>query len=90
MADPQWDGHVLEVWDDGDTFTAELSREGDLSLIAEFSMSQCGITVQEGDLLIITPRSVAKRDLGVWTQAEVDAIMRRARKRARQLRRLAE
>ena len=75
-ATPQWDARVLEV--DGDTFTAELSREGAPDLLADFSMAECGITVEPGDLLVVMPGSVTKRDLGVWTQAEIDEITRRA------------
>jgi hypothetical protein len=85
---PQWDGCVLDV--DGDTFTAELQREGCVTVIADFSMTQCGITVEPGDVLIVKPDSVTKRDLGIWTQAEIDAIMRRARERSRRLRLIAE
>ena len=87
-AAPQWDGRVLEV--DGDIFTAELCREGAPDLLADFSMAECGVTVEPGDLLIVRPGSVAKRDLGVWTQAEIDEIMRRARKLSRRLRQIAD
>jgi hypothetical protein len=81
---PEWDGRVLEI--DGDVFTASLQREGAPKLIADFSMAQCGISVELGDLLIVTPERVTKRDLGVWTEAEVAAIKRRARERLAHLR----
>ena len=83
-AAPQWDGRVLEV--DGDIFTAELCREGAPDLLADFSMAECGVTVEPGDLLIVLPGSVVKRDLGVWTQAEIDEIERRADEDMRLLR----
>ena len=82
----QWTGIVVEVWPDGDTFTAELSRDGSPDLVAEFSMAACGVSVQEGEVLDVEPGSVRKRDLGVWTQEEVDEIHRRAALRAEQLR----
>lgn len=82
---PEWDGRVLEV--DGDIFTAVLQREGEPELIADFSMARCGITVEAGDLIIVTPQQVTKRDLGVWTAAEIAGIMRRARERSQMLRR---
>jgi hypothetical protein len=83
----EWDGRVLEIWDDGDTFTASLQRDGAPELIADFSMTACGITVEAGDLLIITPQQVTKRDLGVWTDDELAGISRRARALIRALRR---
>jgi hypothetical protein len=85
-----WDGRVLEVWEDGDTFTVDLRRDGAPDLLAEMSMAQTGVAVTEGDLLIVTPTSVTKRDLGVWTRAEIRRINRRARKQARWLRRYAD
>jgi len=72
----QWDGRVIEV--DGDIFTAELCRAGDPDVWADFSMAQCGVTVEPGDLLIVRPDSVTVLDLGVWTQEEIDAIELRA------------
>lgn len=83
---PAWDGRVLEVWEDGDTFTATVQREGHPELMAEFSMAQCGISVEEGDLIIVTPERVTKRELRPWTAAEIDEIMHRARERSRILR----
>jgi hypothetical protein len=53
-------------------------------------MAECGITVEPGDLLIVRPGSVTKRDLGVWTQAEIDAIMKRAKRLAAMLRKIAD
>ena len=85
---PQWDGCVLEV--NGDIFTAELCREGAPDLLVNFSMAQCGVTVERGDRLIVRSESVIKRDLGVWTQAELDAIMHRAREQSRRLRQVAD
>ena len=73
-----WDASVLEVWADGDTFTARLYEEGGPELLAEFSMKHCGITVEPGDLLIITPEKVIRRDLGKWTEAELERIRQRA------------
>jgi hypothetical protein len=81
------DGRVLEVWDDGDTFTALVAREGQPELMAEFSMRQCGITAGEGDLIIVTPERVTKRELRAWTAAEIAEFMQRARRRSRMLRR---
>jgi hypothetical protein len=74
---PEWDGVVTDIWDDGDTFTAELRREGSPDLLAEFSMRKCQVNVLPGDMLIISD-SVVKRNLGVWTQAELNEINRRA------------
>jgi len=88
MNEELWDGIVLDVWPDGDTFTAELRREDEPDLLAEFSMRECGVTVVSGDLLIIRPDSVVKRDLGVWTREEIDEIKRRAAIRFAQLRNL--
>lgn len=84
-----WDGRVTEV--DGDIFTAAVVRHDGTGpeLIADFSMAQCGVTVQPGDMIIVTPGSVTKRDLGVWTKADIDAIMARARKRSAMMRRNA-
>ena len=81
----EWEGAVVEVWPDGDTFTVDLRREGDPDLLAEYSMRECGITVEEGDLLIVRKDSVVKRNLGRWTQEDIDAITERARVRARKL-----
>lgn len=83
-----WDGSVVEV--DGDIFTVDLRREGDPDMLADYSMKECGITVEPGDLLIVRPDSVTKREPRVWTQAEIDAIMARARKRAALLKRIAD
>lgn len=74
----QWDAVVTDVWDNGDTFTAELRQEGSPNLIADFSMRECQVTVQPGDLLVVTPDSVVKREPRVWTQTELDDIRRRA------------
>ena len=82
-----WDADVLEIWNDGDTFTARLRQKGSPDLLAEFSMKQCGITVEPGDLLIVTPEKVIKRNLGKWTQAELDNIDRRSREWFEALRR---
>lgn len=79
---------MLEVWPDGDTFTAELYRGGAPDLVAEFSMRECGVSVQAGDSLVVTKNHVGKRNLGYWTQEEIDAIMDEATTRAGQLRRL--
>jgi hypothetical protein len=85
-----WDAIVTDLWDDGDTFTAELRREGSPDLVADFSMRECQVTVQRGDLLIVTPDSVVKREPRVWTQAELDDIRRRARIMAARLGFLAD
>lgn len=80
-----WSGRVTDV--EGDTFTAWLvpsDHEGP-ELCADFSMERCGIEVQEGDLLTVTPESVVKVDPGVWTQEEIDEIGRRAAERYRLL-----
>lgn len=81
----EWDGIVTDVWADGDTFTAELRQEGSPDLFAEFSMKECRVHVEPGDLLIITPDSVIKRNLGRWTQEELAEIRRRAKIKAAQL-----
>jgi hypothetical protein len=86
---PDWTGIVLEIWEDGDTFTAKLRREGAPDLVAEFSMRECGVKVTEGDVLDVTRNHVGKRDLGYWTKEEVDAILDRAATRAEKLRMLA-
>jgi hypothetical protein len=81
----EWCGRVTEV--NGDILTAMLTpsdHEGP-ELIADFSMAQCGITAEPGDILTVTPEKVTVRDLGVWTQPQIDEIMRRARARHRQL-----
>ncbi len=80
-----WDGTVTDIWENGDTFTAKLHREDAPDLFAEFSMRECGISVEPGDLLIITADAVKKRDLGVWTQEEINDIRRRAKARYEQL-----
>jgi len=85
----RWTGIVLEVWPDSDIFTAELRRDGSPDLVAEFSMAECGVRVEAGDVLDVKRNSVKKRDLGVWTQEEVDEIYRRAALRAEQLRLLS-
>lgn len=87
MTVSRWDGRVLEI--SGDIFTAEVipADHAGPEMIAEYSMSQCGITVAPGDLLIVTPESVVRRDLGVWSKADLDAIRVRARERSRLLRR---
>jgi hypothetical protein len=82
-----WDGSVVEV--DGDIFTVDLRREGGPDMMADYSMKECGITVEPGDLLIVRPDSVTKREPRVWTREELDAIMARARKRAALLKRIA-
>lgn len=69
-----WYAVVSEVWPDGDTFTASLSQDGEPDLWAEFSMRECGVDVTAGDLLILTPDGMTKRDLGVWTKEEIDEI----------------
>ena len=89
-AQATWDGTVLEVWPDGDTFTAELRRGSAPGLVAEFSMRECGVKVQAGDSLVVTKNHVGKRDLGYWTQEEIDDIMERATTRLQQLRRLCD
>lgn len=81
----EWDGVVLEVWPDGDTFTADLRREGGPDVLAEFSMRECGITVERGDRLIVKKDSVAKRPPRLWTREELAAIMERAEKQAKRL-----
>lgn len=75
-----WDGSVIEV--NGDIFTVDLRREGAPDMLADYSMKECGITVEPGDLLIVRPDSVTRRELPVWTQEDIDAIMARAEKRA--------
>jgi hypothetical protein len=85
-----WTGVVREVWPDGDMFTAELRRDGGPDLIAEFSMRECGIYVEEGDVLRIEPDQVTKIDLGIWTVQEVREIRTRAEKLARELGFLAD
>lgn len=70
----EWSGRVIEA--EGDLFTAILSpsdRDAP-ELVADFSMSRCGIRVEPGDLIKVTPESVAKVDLGTWTQEDIDAI----------------
>lgn len=89
-APPEWTVSVVEVWDDGDTFTVDLRCEGNPDLLAEMSMRQCGITVEPGDLLIVTTTFVTKRDLGVWTQEDIDAITRSTRELAETMRRNVE
>lgn len=86
----QWTGVVLEVWPDGDTFTADLRQDGSPDLVAEFSMVECGIQVEPGDVLDVKRNSVKKRDLRVWTQAEIDDIQRRASAWAALLRGLSD
>lgn len=85
-APPEWTASVVEVWDDGDTFTVDLRREGNPDLLAEMSMKRCGITVEPGDLLIVTTTFVTKRDLGVWTQEDINAITRSTRELAETMR----
>jgi hypothetical protein len=82
----EWYGSVVEVWEDGDTFTATAQRGGHPEFVAEFRMSQCGISVEPGDLLIITPGRVTVREPRAWTAAELAEIMQRARERSRRLR----
>ena len=86
--DLTWDGSVVAV--DGDIFTVDLRREGAPDMLADYSMKECGVTVEPGDLLIVRPDSVTKRKLPVWTQAEIDAVMARARKRAAEFKRIAD
>ncbi len=81
-----WNGIVTEVWDDGDTFTVDLRREGLPDLLAEFSMRECGVDVVPGDLLVIQRDSVAKPPRRVWTQEEIDDIRHRAAIRSAKLR----
>jgi hypothetical protein len=74
----KWAGRVTGA--EGDLFTAILTpadHEGP-ELIADFSMAQCGVEVEPGDLITVTAESVAKVDLGVWTQEEVDEVQRQA------------
>lgn len=86
-----WDGVVTNVWNDGDTFTTELRRDGAPDLIAEFSMRECQLAdIEPGSLLIVRPGSVVKRELPVWTQEEIDDIRRRAKIRAARLGFLAD
>lgn len=75
----QWSARVTDV--EGDSFTALLTPAGHErpELIADFSMTQCGVDVEPGDLLTVTPESVVKVDLGAWTQEEVDDISHRAK-----------
>lgn len=80
---PEWHGYVTDV--EGDIFTAMLRREGQPELCADFSMRECGITVELGHLIVVTPNSVKLLDLGVWTQEEIDAIKARAKERAQRL-----
>jgi hypothetical protein len=72
---PEWDAVVTEVWEDG---AARLSREGAPEMLAEFSMRQCNVTVEAGDVLVVTAGKVTRRDLGRWTQSELDEIRCRA------------
>lgn len=81
---------MLEVWPDGDTFTAELRRGNAPDLVAEFSMRECGVHVTAGDSLVVTKNHAGKRNLGYWTQEEIDAIMDQAVTRLEQLRRLCD
>jgi len=83
--DLRWDGCVIAV--DGDMFTAEVQRDGHPALLADFSMAECGVMVVPGDVLIVTPSSVVKREPRVWTRRELAQVMRRARKRSKVLRR---
>jgi hypothetical protein len=88
----RWTGVVLEVWPDGDLFTAELrcdDRTGP-PLTAEMSMKECGVSVGEGDIFTIRDYVVSKVDLGTWTQAEIDDINRRAAIQAALLRGLSD
>lgn len=82
-----WDGRVTEV--DGDIFTALVIRRDGIGpeLAADFSMARCGICVEPGDLIIVSPEGVTKRDLGVWTKEDIDAIMAGAKERSRLMRR---
>jgi hypothetical protein len=83
----EWTASVIAVWDDGDTFSAELRRDGThFVLEADFSMRECGVRVEPGDLLRVGYNRVEKMDPGVWTQEEIDEIMRRARELSRKLR----
>lgn len=77
----QWDGRVTDR--EGDIITAFLApsdHEGP-EVLADFSLKQCGIDAEPGDLLIVTPDKVTVRDLGVWTQQEIDEIKKRAHDR---------
>ena len=83
-----WHGLVTEVWDDGDTFTAELRREGCPDLFAEFSMRECKATVQAGNVFTLDGEAdtLTVLDLGTWTQEELDEVMARAKIMAERLR----
>ena len=86
----EWFGRVTDV--EGDIFTVIVTptdHDGP-ELIADYSMSRCGITIEVGDELIVTPYSVTKRPPVVWTKDELAAIMRRARQRSRMLNAMAE
>lgn len=84
----EWSGRVTDI--EGDLFTAILTpADGGMELLADFSMSQCGISVEAGDLITVTPESVTKVPPRVWSQREIDEIMARARERSRQLRLIA-
>jgi hypothetical protein len=81
----EWCGRVTEV--EGDIFTALLTpadHDGP-ELIADFSMAQCGIKPEPGDILTVTPDRVTRVELPPWTQEEIDEITRRSRARHRQL-----
>lgn len=74
-----WYGIVIEVT--GDEATVDLRREGDMDLTAEVELSRWGLEdVQPGDVLVldVDAGTVTRKDLGVWTQAQLDEIHRRA------------
>ena len=80
----EWQGLVIEV--NGDLLTVELCREGAPDLIAEYSMTECGLSgIEPGDVLAVTRDSVSKLDLGVWTEKDLDEIRERAREQYEQI-----
>ncbi len=92
-----WHGCVTEVWPDGDTFTAKMSRaDGDDGMVqqvtADFSMHECALEVEAGDFIRLDGEAnqMSRVDMGVWTQAELDAIMKRADKRSKLMRRMTD
>lgn len=82
-----WHGHVIEV--SGDTFWAEMTRsEDDERVQAQFSMAECGLEVETGDIVRLDgeKNQMTLIDMPLWTREELDAIMKRAAEQSRKFR----
>ena len=82
--EPTWDGVVIDI--DPVAVTIELDSAFVVMDVARVLLPD----VQIGDLVTVTPNSVVRKDLGRWTQTELDEIQARARERAAALQELAD